>query len=458
MNRLRAIVTCFCIAPFAAHALDSVPQPEYHQRRVALADKLHGGAAVLFANHEPALEVNFYRQDDDFYYLTGSTEPGQAVLIIGAGPETTVPRINAHVPAHPYREILFVPERNLVMEKYTGAKIDAASPASKTQTGFDEVLPLSQLPTVLAQFIAEDRRRGTLIYSQQDMDSARNAMGFIGSTLGLDYPPRANEVRDLTMLLRMVKSPAEIELIRKATDASLAGQLAGMKAIRPGVTERTISGIEIAESMKQGCDRPSYPPIVGAGPHSTTLHYADNSATIQKGDVIVIDEACEYSMYASDITRTMPATGRFTARQREIYDIVLGAQQAAAAAFVAGKMKLGNTNQRGDSVTDTLDKVAFDYINTHGKDLHGQPLGQYFIHGLGHSVGLAVHDPFDYSKPLDKGNVFTIEPGVYIPEENIGVRIEDTFYVDTDGKLINLGQKLPHTAAEVEAAMRQEKH
>lgn len=451
-----AALILLCAATLA-HALDSVPQPEYHQRRVALAQKLHGGAAILFANHEPALEVNFYRQDDDFYYLTGSTEPGQAVLIIGEGPGTTVPRINTPVPAHPYREILFVPERNLVLEKYTGAKLDASSADSKTKTGFHEVRPLSELPGILAKFIGEDRRRFVNLWSQQDSVSARAAMQFIANAIGSDDSPRANDARDLTMELRSVKSAAEIDLIRKATDASLAGQLAGMKAIKPGVTERTISGVEIAESMKHGCDRPSYPPIVGAGEHSTTLHYSDNSATIAKGDVIVIDEACEYSMYASDITRTMPATGHFTARQREIYDIVLGAQRAAAAAFVAGKMKLGNVNQRGDEIHDTLDKVAYDYINTHGKDLHGQPLGKYFIHGLGHSVGLSVHDPFDYSKPLDKGNVFTIEPGIYIPEEKIGVRIEDTYYVDSNGQLVDLGEKLPHTVADVEAAMHQDK-
>ena len=170
--------------------------------------------------------------------------------------------------------------------------------------------------------------------------------------------------------------------------------------------------------------------------------------------MVVIDAAGEYSMYASDITRTMPVDGKFTPRQREIYDIVLGAQRAAAAAFVASKSKLGGVNQRGPEVTDTLDKVAYDYVNTHGKDLHGEPLGKYFLHGLGHSVGINVHDPMDYSKPLDKGNVFTIEPGIYIPEEGIGVRIEDVFYVDQQGKLVDLIAKLPHEAEEIEAAMK----
>ena len=256
------------------------------------------------------------------------------------------------------------------------------------------------------------------------------------------------------MPLRTVKSAAEIALLRKAANASIAAQLAGMRGIKPGVRERTVAGIEIAKMMEEGCERPSYAPIVGSGVNSTTLHYGENSATMKAGEVVVIDEAGEYSMYASDITRTMPVNGRFTARQKEIYDIVLGAQRAAAEAFVAGKTKMGNVSQRGPEVHDTLDKVAFDYINTHGKDLHGAPLGKYFLHGLGHSVGINVHDPMDYSKPLDKGMVFTIEPGIYIPEEGIGVRIEDTYYVDADGKLIDLVAKLPHEATDIETAMR----
>jgi len=195
---------------------------------------------------------------------------------------------------------------------------------------------------------------------------------------------------------------------------------------------------------KRGCERPAYAPIVGSGFNSTVLHYSDDSRTIESGDLVVMDAAGEYSLYASDITRTIPASGKFTARQREIYDIVLGAQKAAIAAFQSGK----STLQR--NTPDTLYKVAYDYINTHGKDSHGEPLGKYFIHGLGHYVGLGVHDDGDYSIPLGPGMVFTIEPGIYIPEEKLGVRIEDMFYVDSGGKLIRLTESLPQTADEIE--------
>jgi Xaa-Pro aminopeptidase len=172
---------------------------------------------------------------------------------------------------------------------------------------------------------------------------------------------------------------------------------------------------------------------------------------MQSGDVVVMDAAGEYSMYASDVTRTIPVNGHFTDRQREIYNIVLGAQRAAAEAFVSGKSTLYNREHPEDS----LDGVARAYIKTHGKDLHGQPLDKYFIHRLGHPVGIDVHDPIDFTKPLGPGSVFTIEPGIYIPEEKIGVRIEDTFYVDKNGKLQDFIADLPHTAEDIEALMQQ---
>lgn len=450
--RLHAIATLLVIACTALHALDSVPKSEYRQRRVALATKLHGGAALLFAAEEPVLDLMPYRQDEDFYYLSGWNEPGAAMLIlpaVDAVAETPGTALGGR-PAQPYREILFLPTRNLRLEKYTGPKMDAATPNVAATTGFDEVLPMTELPIVLNKLVAADRARLRSIWAEKGSTQAQSALGFLAATLGLGSLEPAGDVAQLIVPLRAIKSPAEIELLRKASDASIAAQRAGMRAIKPGVRERTVAGIEIAKMMQEGCERPSYAPIVGSGPNSTTLHYSDNARTMQSGDVVVIDEAGEYSMYASDITRTMPVNGHFTARQREIYNIVLGAQRAAAEAFVAGKSKI-NDPQHKDP--DSLDQVAFAYVNTHGKDLHGQPLGQYMVHGLGHLVGINVHDPWDYTKPLTRGMVFTIEPGIYIPEENIGVRIEDVFYVDADGKLIDLVAQLPHEASAIEAVM-----
>ena len=257
-------------------------------------------------------------------------------------------------------------------------------------------------------------------------------------------------MRELTKTLRSTKDAGEIELLRKAANASIKAQEAAILAIRPGVNERAISGVITGTLLANGCERPSYPSIVGSGLNSTVLHYMADDAIMQNGDVVVMDAAGEYSMYASDVTRTVPVNGHFTDRQREIYNIVLGAQRAAAEAFVAGKSTLYNREHPEDS----LDGVARAYIKTHGKDLHGQPLDKYFIHGLSHSVGIDVHDPLDSTKPLGPGSVFTIEPGIYIPEEKIGVRIEDTFYVDQNGKLQDFIADLPHTAEDIEALMQ----
>jgi len=439
---------------FSAHALDSVPKSEYHERRVALATAMKTGVAILFANQEPTLEYLDYRQDEDFYYLTGWTEPGAAVVIVPPAEATAgtpgTGGLGARA-AQPYREILFLPTRNLRTEKYTGVKMDANTPGVAATTGFDEVLPMTELPSVVNKVISGDRQRTRSIYIQKDSAPGRALVNFTAATLAMPGVPDTLDIADLTTPLRAVKSPAEIELLKKASNASIAAQRAAMQSIHPDVHERKVAGVIIGKLLEEDCERPSYAPIVGSGKNSATLHYSENSATAKSGDVMLIDAAGEYSMYASDITRTMPVNGHFTPRQREIYDIVLGAQRAAAAAFVAGKSKINDVQRKHP---DSLDQVAYNYINSHGKDIHGQPLGQYMIHGLGHLVGIDVHDPWDYSKPLDKGMVFTIEPGIYLPEEGFGIRIEDVFYIDPNGKLVDLIADLPHEAADVEAAMQ----
>jgi Xaa-Pro aminopeptidase len=427
----------------AAQALEKEPANAYHARRVALSAELKGGVALLFAAEEPVLDFMPYRQDSDFYYLTGWTEPGAALMVVGTSNEV------GH--EHPYREILFLPTRNLRTETYTGPKMDAASPGVVEATGVDTVEPMTQLPEDLNKLVASDRAVASSVWIQPDSKQAKAVVEFNAATLGLASAPAAHDVTSLTMPLRQVKDAGEIELLKKASAASIVAQRAMMRDVKPGVTERGLAGEMTAVWYEHGCERPSYAPIVGSGIDSTILHYSANSRTVEDGDVVLVDAACEYSMYASDITRTVPANGHFTARQREIYNVVLGAQQAAIDAFVAGKSKI-NDFYRKD--LDSLDDAAYNYINTHGKDLHGQPLGKYWEHGLGHMVGIDVHDPAHYPAVLEPGMVFTIEPGIYIPEEKLGVRIECDFLVGPDGKLIDLDADLPHTADEVEAAMR----
>lgn len=440
-----ALLLFTMFSALSLHALDRQPTADYHARRVALANKLDGGIAVLFAGEEPLLDFMPYRQDEDFYYLTGWNEPGAALMI-----EAPVAAQGSH-PARPYREILFLPTRNLRMELYTGVKLDAATPNAPRIAGVDEVKPMTDLAGTLNQIATEDRAAMYRIWSEPDIEQAKSLLTWTATTLGMDSAPAFKDVREPIHELRAIKDTGEMALLHKASDASVKAQFAMMKSVHPGQKERTVAGIIIEKLMENGCERPSYAPIVGSGEKSTELHYSDNSQTMKDGDVVVVDAAGEYSMYASDITRTVPVNGHFTARQREIYNIVLGAQKAAIEGFVAGK---SHWNDPTHKYPDSLDTIAWNYMNTHGKDLHGQPLGKYFIHGIGHSVGIDVHDPYDYSKPIQKGMVITIEPGIYIPEEKIGVRIEDVFHVNQDGKLECLTCALPKDADAVEAEMR----
>jgi Xaa-Pro aminopeptidase len=439
---MRKLLCLVLLLATSLAAMERQPNADYRARRVKLAEKMNGGLLVLFAGVEKPGPNDLYgfRQDDQFYYLTGWREPGAALVIAAPRPA------NDNNPARPYTEILFLPAHNLSQEKWTGPKLGAENPNVRQVTGFDRVEVLDHLRDELVHLIPSGR---STVYTDMDEDSPSHE--------SLEWLRRANtfpiyaalkDADPLITSLRMIKDAGEIALIRKAIDASMAAHQAALKAIKPGMNEHDISALMQGVFLKGGCERPAYAPIVGSGFNSTVLHYSDDDGPVNDDDVIVMDVACEYSMYASDITRTAPANGHFTDRQREIYNIVLGAQKAAEDHFILGKSVLtGNSD-------DSLYKIALDYINAHGKDRHGQPLGKYFIHGLGHSVGLNVHDPADYTQPLERGMIFTLEPGIYIPEEKLGVRIEDMYLVGDDGKLIRLTAPLPHTAEEVEHAMQ----
>jgi len=421
----------------AGNALERQPNTDYHARREALAKKA-GGVVVLFAPQEGRDQVYAFRQEDNFYYLSGLTIPGAALLIAPAA------EAQGDAPARLYSEVLFLPPHNFRRERYTGPQLGAENPDAPKMTGFDRVAEMSALPDEVSKAMTGGRATVyTDVPSQAETSDSLEVLAFLRRT---NTSVTFQDVKPMLASLRTMKDAGEAALIRKAVDASVAAHIAAFKAVKPNVHEYEIAALMDYEWGRRGCERPSYSPIVGSGHNSTVLHYSDNTGLMHAGDVVVIDAAAEYSMYAADITRTLPVDGHFTPRQREIYDIVLGAQEAAMAAFQSGK-----TTLMGGA--DSLDKVARDYIRNHGKDLHGQSLDQYFIHGLGHYIGLNVHDVGDNRVPLLPGMAFTIEPGIYIPEENIGVRIEDDYFVDADGRLIKLSGALPSKADDVEKAM-----
>jgi len=409
---------------------------EYAARRAKLTAQVDGPVVVFgYTGHEDLSEFALFFQEKNFYYLTGDDEPGGAVLLIPDPP--------AGKKIEGAREILYLPARDYAQEKWEGPKMGPDDPGIREKTGFADVQAFANLRAKLEELAKTYSNFYTLLPGQQEegYPHLKNWSEWLKHTV-----PSAN-VFDITpaiSAMRQVKSAGELALMRKAIDASIDAQLDAMKRMRPGLYE-----YQVAARMKEihefeGCSREAYAPIVGTGFFSTVLHYSALDQQIKDGDVVVLDVAGEYGDYAADITRTLPANGKFSARQREIYEIVLGAQNAAMAAVKPG------ATIRGGAVD--LNAIAREYINTHGKDLHGEPLGKYYIHGLSHHLGLDVHDPGSTTRPLEAGMVFTIEPGIYIPEENLGVRIEDDVLVTKDGIEV-LTKRLPRKPDEVEKVM-----
>lgn len=430
MRRLLCFVVFTVSLPLFAFQRQA--NADYRVRRERLAGKLDGQSIVLlFANSEAEGQnaLGAFRQNDDFYYLTGWNEPGAAILIAPAKDD------------RPYTEVLFLPAHNATQERWTGPKLGPENADAPQLTGFDHVEALDKMRDRLVALLPGAT---AAIYT----DPAANPLEWLRRSNAFPNYTTYREAKTLVGELRVTKDAGELALIRKASDATVEAHKAAMRNAKPGMTENELSAIMQYEFQRRGCEAPAYSPIVGSGFHSTVLHYSQNSGTMQAGDVVVLDVGGEYSRYATDVTRTLPVNGHFTPRQREIYDIVLAAQQAAVDAFKSGSSSMART------APNSLYKVAYEYINTHGKDLHGQPLGQYFIHGLSHYVGLNVHDAGDAAAPLGRGAVFTIEPGIYIPEEKLGVRIEDTYAVGSDGKLLCLSCAAPKKAEDVEALMK----
>ena len=393
-------------------------------RRRALLARIGRGVVLVPAAHERELERDYvqdndFRQSNTFFYLTElETQDAWLLLIAGGGaPET----------------MLFLPPRNPFQERWTGLRLGPDSTAVRV-TGIARVLPTDSLDPVLSALLARVRGPLYVPLDQATRDEPRlRDLVFVGRDV--------RNLRPVVDSLRLVKDADEIARMRKAIDISGLGHVAAMQAARPGAREYEIEAALEAEFRRNGADRVGYPSIVGSGPNSTTLHYDVNRRQTRDGDLIVVDAGAEWGQYTADVTRTFPVNGKFTPRQKAIYDLVLATQQAAF-----------DSTRPGATIAQ-LNRIARDYMRAHSGTLCGaQTCDAYFIHGLSHWLGMDVHDVGDYSTPLKPGMVFTIEPGIYLAQEGLGVRIEDDVLVTATGAEW-LSAKAPKTTAEIERLM-----
>jgi Xaa-Pro aminopeptidase len=414
----------------------------YRERRNRLAERIGSGTIVMWGAGDDRGygDVGTFRQSSAFFHLTGVELPN-AIMVLR--------------PADGF-DALFLPPRNPNVERWTGPKFGPGEEAAEA-LGFDEVLS-----TDPSEIVLDARRRPVPGFEGK----LQGWLGEPGGTLWTEFPavgtsavpPPSHrfvallrdrmpsfDVKDLSdhlTALRLVKDDGEIDLMRKAVAASMAGQRAAARAIAPSVGEGAVDGVVYAAFRSHGAEGVAFPSIVGCGTNATTLHYDQNAGTCNDGELVVVDIGARYGYYCGDLTRTYPVNGRFNDRQRAIYDLVLEAHDRVAEAIKPG-IRIFDLRMIAYGVMEASDL----------RDGNGASLGQYFIHGLGHFLGLDAHDPGSEEAALVPGNVITNEPGIYIPDEALGVRIENDFLVTSTGSE-NLSAELPVTAPEVEALMK----
>lgn len=421
------------------------PNSVYAERRAKLASQVDAPVILWgFTGREEISQDYVFAQEENFYYLTGHNEEGAGLILLPADQDAhgTAAGASWNGP----REILFLRPKNPGKEQWNGVRMSPSDPGIEARTGFGSVKPFPEMRATVENLAKLYSSFYTILPYDKELGGYPHEKAVV-DWLQLAAPKATlKDVRAQIAVMRPLKSLGEVAFLKEAIDLTVDSHLEAMKMMRPGIYEYQVAAKMVEVHEMGGSEREGYAPIVGAGPNSTSLHYDKLSRKIEDGDIVVIDVGAQYSGYSADITRTIPANGKFTARQREIYEIVLGAQNAALAAIKPGV----HFSCRGKK--DGVMNIAYDYINSHGKDREGRPLGQYFIHGLGHNIGLNVHDPGDYCSPMQPGMVVTVEPGIYIPEENLGVRIEDDALITESGYKL-LSERLPRDPDEIEQIM-----
>ena len=413
--------------------------------------------AIIPAAHEARRSYDTeykFRQDSDFWYLTGFPEP-DAIAVITAGAKK------------PYT--LYVRPRDPEMETWFGRRHGVEGAVKKF--GVDRSFSVEKFASDLGKLLDG---RDKLYYrfgvdEKLDLQILQYLTEQRVRRLKTAYPPHT--IIDPTLItgeMRLHKTDDEIALMQKAADIAVDAHILAMRRVRPGMNEFQVESLMESYMRDQGASGVAYNSIIGGGGNATILHYVENNAPLNDGDLILIDAGAEYQGYASDITRTFPVNGRYTPAQREVYDVVLDVQSQCIDYTKTGNTIKGRQEFSIELLTEGMKQLGL--LKGKTKDLiKKKAYMKYYMHGVGHYLGLDVHDAGRYftdqtakdSRPFAPGMVLTVEPGLYIPPDDknapakyrgIGVRIEDDVLVTNEGNL-NLTARVPKTIDEIEAIM-----
>jgi Xaa-Pro aminopeptidase len=429
---------------------DAIP-PVYAERRRRLAAAIGDGVAVIPTAPERVRNRDShypYRFDSHFYYLSGFGEPEAVLVLVGN------------------KSLLFCREKNPERETWDGFRY--GPDAARERFGFDEAHPIASLDQEMARLL---ENRPALYYPMgADAQWDARAIRWLNAVrervrAGIAAPERVQDVRALIDDMRLVKDAHELAIMRRAARIAAQAHRRAMQRARPGRTEYEVEAELLYEFRRNGAQFPAYSPIVAGGANACVLHYVANDAPLRDGELLLIDAGCELDGYASDITRTFPVNARFSAGQREVYEVVLAAQRAAM-----DKVRPGcGWNEPHDAAVKVLAQGLIDLKLIAGaldEVLEKETYKRFYMHRTGHWLGLDVHDAGEYKRQGDwralaPGMTLTVEPGLYIRAEddvperlrNIGIRIEDDVLV-TDAGCEVITAEAPKAIADIEALMR----
>jgi len=437
---------------YQVHDPDGITQAEFAARRAEVLRRMPSASAMVVRSAEIRTRSNdvdyTFRQRNSLLYLSGMGETGCALVLARAAGDSS---------GAFGRTVLFVDERDPAREIWAGPMMGVD--VARRVTGIDDVRPFRTLGRFLDSLLPTVR---TLYYDDWAVATVNEPL--LDTTINLERNLRfvlksrygrlaIKGAGEILHDMRCVKSPAEIELMRKAVAATIAGHRSTIRSGRPGIAEYELEATMEYEFARHGAESPGYPSIVGSGPNACILHYESNRRRTAAGDLVLMDCGAEYRGYSADITRTFPVSGKFTPEQRTLYDLVLKAQEAGIDACRPGNFFIDTHRRALEVLGEGLAKLGIiDDVSE---------VARYFPHGTSHYLGLDVHDVGNLAARLQPGMILTVEPGIYIPAGspcdrkwwNIGIRIEDDILVTPSGPE-NLSADLERSADQIERLMK----